>query len=131
MVPTVEIAVRWAASSTPVSASRVTVAVWPTFTLLMSDSLKATVIVIELVLTISANGVAEAEEEEDEELEPPRVPAVVPLVVPVEELDEDPPLDVEDPDAVDIKDVVLEAGIQRWFFHLVELEGASRHAAVD
>ncbi|HEY1522786.1 MAG TPA: hypothetical protein VGF70_07210 [Solirubrobacteraceae bacterium] len=69
----------------------------------MSDSLKASVIVIELVLTISANGVAEAEEEEEEALEPPRLPAVVPLVVPVEELDEDPPLDVEDPEALEVE----------------------------
>ena len=37
-------------------ASMVTVAACPTFTLLMSDSLNATVMVIESVLTISANG---------------------------------------------------------------------------
>ena len=102
MVPTVEMAVTRAASSTPASASSVTVDVWPTFTLLMSDSLKATVIVIELLLTISANGAAEAEEEEDEEVEPPRLPAVVPLELPVAELDEDPLLDVEDPEALEV-----------------------------
>jgi hypothetical protein len=62
----------------------------------MSDSLKATVIDIELVFTISANGVLELLEveppvvEEEDELEPPSPPAVVepvpPLVEPVEEL---------------------------------------------
>jgi hypothetical protein len=61
----------------------------------MSDSLKATVIDIELVFTISANGVLELEVEppvveEEDELEPPRPPAVVepvlPVVEPVEEL---------------------------------------------
>ena len=49
-------------------------AVWPTLTLLMSDSLNATVIVSELVSTISANGLLEL----DEPLEPlelPRLPA--------------------------------------------------------
>jgi hypothetical protein len=106
VVPTVEIALTWAPSSTPVSASSMTVAGWPTLTLLMSDSLRATVIVIELVLTISANGDVELPEvEEDDELEPPRLPAVVPAVPappPVEELDDDPLLDVVDVEALEV-----------------------------
>jgi hypothetical protein len=72
----------------------------------MSDSLRATVIVIELVLTISANGDVELPEvEEDDELEPPRLPAVVPAVPappPVEELDDDPLLDVVDVEALEV-----------------------------
>jgi hypothetical protein len=79
------------------------VADWPTFNLLTSDSLKATVIVIERVLTISTNGEVEvAEPDEDEVLEPPMVPAVVPVVPPVEELDDDPALDVADVEALDV-----------------------------
>jgi hypothetical protein len=73
----------------------------------MSDSLKATVIDIELVFTISANGELELPElevpelelpvvEEEDELEPPRLPAVVPLEPPVVELEDDPLLDVLD-----------------------------------
>ena len=54
-MPSVEIDVTCAASSTPVSASRVTVAAWPSLILEMSDSLKATVIVIFAVLTISTS----------------------------------------------------------------------------
>jgi len=44
----------------------------------MSDSLKATVITIWLVSTISANGELEPEPEDDDEAPPPKVPAVVP-----------------------------------------------------
>ena len=101
MVPTVEIALTWAASDTPVSASSVTVAGWPTLTLLMSDSLKATFIAIELVLTISAKAELELpEDEEDEELEPPRLPAAV---APAEEPDEVPLPDVVDGDAAEVE----------------------------
>jgi hypothetical protein len=79
------------------------VAGWPTLTLLMSDSLKATVIVIVLVLTISANGDAEAPEaEEDEELAPPRLPALVPPPPLGDELEDDPLLDVVDFEALDV-----------------------------
>ena len=51
--PSIEIELTCAASSTPDSASSETVADWPTLTLVMSDSLNATVIVIWLALTIS------------------------------------------------------------------------------
>jgi hypothetical protein len=69
----------------------------------MSDSLKATVIVSELVLTISANGLLELEDPLDalESLDPPRLPAAdVPLValepdpdpeLELDELDDEPP----------------------------------------
>jgi hypothetical protein len=60
----------------------------------MSDSLKATVIVSELVLTISANGLLELEEplEALESLDPPRLPAAdVPLLAP----EPDPELELE------------------------------------
>jgi hypothetical protein len=61
----------------PGSASNVIVAGWPTFTLVMSDSLKATVIVIVPVLTISANDeLDEPPDDEADEPEPPRLPAV-------------------------------------------------------
>ena len=80
-----------------------TVAGWPTWTLLMSDSLNATVIVSELVLTISANPELELLDEED----PPRLPAVVAPLLPLpdeledddELLDEplDPPADTVSP----------------------------------
>jgi hypothetical protein len=76
-----------------VRASRLTVAGWPTLTLLMSDSLKATVIVMLLVLTISAKG--EAEDEDEDELEPPRLPAVAPAPPPVVEADDDPVLEAD------------------------------------
>jgi hypothetical protein len=56
----------------------------------MSDSLKATVIVSELVLTISANPELELLDDED----PPRLPAVSPPV-------EDVPLDVEEDDELE------------------------------
>ena len=74
-------------------------------TLLTSDSLKATVIVILLVLTISANELelpevedelpeAELPEVEDEEVpEPPRPPAVVPEEPVAEEPDDEEPVD--------------------------------------
>jgi hypothetical protein len=56
-----------------------------------------------LVLTISANGEVElAEVEEDEEPELPRLPAVVPVGLLVEELDDDPVLDVVDVEALDV-----------------------------
>jgi hypothetical protein len=74
--------------------------------LLTSDSLRETVIVIELVLTISANGDVELPDvEEDEVLDPPRLPAVVPAappVPPVEEVDDDPVLDVVDAEALEV-----------------------------
>lgn len=71
------------------------VADWPTLTVLMSDSLSATVIDIEPVFTISANGELELLDEDDDELEPPRLPAdaeppaAPPVPVPEEELDEE------------------------------------------
>ena len=99
-MPRVEIAVTRAASSTPVSASSVTVAGCPTLTLEMSDSLKATVIVIDPVSTISTNPVLDDEDEllePVELLEPPRLEPV--LALPVAEdpvlldpVDEDPEL---------------------------------------
>jgi hypothetical protein len=73
----------------------------------MSDSLNATVIVSEFVLTISANPELELLEEEDPD--PPRLPAVAapPVPLPEPELDddeelldeplEDPPADTESP----------------------------------
>ena len=84
-----------------------TVALCPTLSLLTSDSLKATVIVIVLVLAISANGelvLPDVEEEDEVELlEPPTLPAVVPAPPPVDEPVEDEvpldPLDVPDADA--------------------------------
>jgi hypothetical protein len=79
-------------------------------TLLTSDSLKATVIVIVLVLTISTNDEVEPPEvEEDDEPEPPRLPAVVPAALPVEELDDDPPLDVEDAEGLEVEPAVTES----------------------
>ncbi|MGZ6622111.1 MAG: hypothetical protein ACXVHD_21015 [Solirubrobacteraceae bacterium] len=63
----------------------------------MSDSLNATVIVILLVFTISANEVDPPDElEEPEEPEPPRLPAVVPVPPLAEELDEDVLLELLD-----------------------------------
>jgi hypothetical protein len=74
--------------------------------LLTSDSLSDTVIVIELVLTISANDEVElGDVEEDEVLDPPRLPAVVPPVPPVppvEEVEDDPVLDVVDAEALEV-----------------------------
>lgn len=110
MVPIGEIAVTWAPSSTPLRALSVTVAACPTFTLVTSDSLRATVIVIVLELTIWTNGVAVAPAEAEPvplvELEPPRPPAAVvppPPVLPVELLEAEPdaadvePADTESP----------------------------------
>ena len=99
-MPTVEIALTWAASSTPLSASSVTVADWPPFTLLMSDSLKATVIVIVPVFTISANAEPELPDELLDEPEPARLPALPPAL-PEEELDDDDPLELLEPEEVD------------------------------
>lgn len=73
----------------------------------MSDSLKATVIDIVLVSTISANGVLEElppglppELPADDEPEPPR-PPVAPVPPPALPLDAEPPLALEPPlDAV-------------------------------
>ena len=59
----------------------------PTWTLLMSDSLNATVIVSVLVFTISAKPELELEDPEPEEPDPPRLPAVVEPEP--EELDDD------------------------------------------
>ena len=62
--------------------------------LLTSDSLNATVIVILLVFTISANEVELPEEDEEPvepvEPEPPRLPAVVPVAPLADELDDEP-----------------------------------------
>ena len=70
----------------------------PTAILLMSDSLNATVIVSVFVLMISAK----PELDELEELEePPRLPAVTPLPLLPEELDEDPVEEEELPDPPD------------------------------
>jgi hypothetical protein len=78
----------------------------------MSDSLKATVIVIVLVLTISANGELELAEVV-EELEPPRPPAVVPAVPAVDELDEDVLLDVEAVEALAVDPAETESPGER------------------
>jgi hypothetical protein len=76
----------------------------------MSDSLKATVIDIELVLTISANGELELPEvEEEDELELPRPPAVVPPVPPVVVPVVDPVLEVLDVDAVPVEPAETES----------------------
>jgi hypothetical protein len=71
----------------------------------MSDSLSATFIVIELVLTISAKAELEPPEDEEEDEEedepvPPRLPAAVPPV----EVPDDVPL----PDVVDVEAVEVE-----------------------
>jgi hypothetical protein len=70
----------------------VTVVGWPTLMLLMSDSLNATVIVIELVLTISAKPELLEEEEELELLDPEPVELDAPEL-PV--VDDPEPLDPE------------------------------------
>ena len=96
VVPTGEIAVTRAPSSTPVSASGVTVAVCPTFNWSTSDSLKATVIVIVLVLTISANGELALPDDAEDDVEVPEPPTlpVVPEELPAEDPDEvEVPLD--------------------------------------
>ena len=92
VVPTGEIALTCAPSCTPVNASSVIVAAWPTLTLVISDSLNATVIVIVRELTISAKRVVARcleEFEEPEELELPRLPAVVLEFELEEELDDE------------------------------------------
>jgi hypothetical protein len=102
VVPTGEIEVTCAPSSTPLSASGVTVAAFPTFSLLTSDSLNATVIVIVRVLTISANGELELPDDEEDELEvvEPRLPAVAPEEPVVGDADEaEVPLELDVPDA--------------------------------
>ena len=98
---------------------------WPTLTLLMSDSLRETLIVIELVLTISANGELELPVvEDDDELEPPRLPAVVPPVPPVEEPDEAPLLEV-DAVAVEVDPAEMESpGVRLASDTIVPLIGA-------
>jgi hypothetical protein len=74
----------------------------------MSDSLNATVIDIELVLTISAKGELEPvdvdppELEEDDEPEPPRPPAVVVPVPPVVEPEEELALEVLEVDTLPV-----------------------------
>ena len=101
-MPTSEIELTWAASSTPDRASRVTVAGWPTWTLLMSDSLNATVMVSVFVLTISANAEADPDpefeepDEPDEPEPPPRLPAVVPVPLPEELLEDVDPFDEDE-----------------------------------
>jgi hypothetical protein len=91
----VSIEVTLAASSTPVSASSVTVAGCPTLTSLMSDSLNGTVIVKWLVLTISAKPELELLDAPDElDPPPPSPPAVVaPVVAALLE----PELELEEP----------------------------------
>src|SRR5258707_5591542 len=76
----------WAASFLPLSASSVTVAIWPPFTLPISDSLSATRSCIDSRLLITANGVAPEEPEVDDEELPaePVVPVEAP-VAPVED----------------------------------------------
>jgi hypothetical protein len=81
----------------------------------MSDSLKATVIVILLVLTISANGEVEpVEVEEDEELELPRLPAVVAVGLLVEEVVDDPVPEVVDVDALEVEPADTESPGERF-----------------
>jgi hypothetical protein len=55
----------------------------------MSDSLNATVIVILPVLTISANELDPPEAVDEPVVEPPRLPAVVPVPPLAEELDDE------------------------------------------
>jgi hypothetical protein len=87
----------------------VTVAGWPTLILLMSLSLKATVIVIRPVLTISANPELELvdealEPELDAELDPVPDPPSPPAVA-------EPPPAVE-PEPLELEDVPLEAAVE-------------------
>ncbi len=79
-------------------ASSETVAVWPTLSLLMSDSLKATVMVSELVLTISANGLVELDDsvEPVEPLDPPRLPAADVALAPEPEPEPELALELDD-----------------------------------
>jgi hypothetical protein len=66
------------------------------------------------VLTISTNGEEELPEPDEDEDEPvlPRPPVVAPPVVPVVEL-EDPVLDVEEVDAVEVDPAVTESPGER------------------
>lgn len=91
-------------------------------TLLMSDSLKATVIVIVLLLTICANGEVEPVElEEDDELEPPRLPEVDPAPLFVEELDDE----VVDVEALEVDPADTESPGERFASEtIVPLTGA-------
>jgi hypothetical protein len=76
-------------------------AAWPTLILEMSDSLKATVIVIEPVLTISTRPELLDDDEDALLLEPPRLPAVEAEPDPELELELEPELAFElelDPD---------------------------------
>ena len=96
----------------PARASSVTVAGCPTLTLLMSDSLNATVIVSVSVLTISAN--PELDPLDDDDPDPPRLPAVAapPAAEPLpDELEEDDELDelLEEPPDTVSPDVRLES----------------------
>jgi hypothetical protein len=122
VVPRVEIAVTWAPSSTPLSASSVTVAGWWTLILLTSDSLKATVIVSVWVLTISTNPVDD-DEPLELLLEPPRLPAL--LLPRLEELDDplepellealDPPADTSLPGEIASTETTVPVlGAYRW-----------------
>jgi hypothetical protein len=75
----------------------------------MSDSLNATVIVIVLLFTISANAEPEPldEPEPPDEVEPPRLPAVAlapELGEELEELDDELPLELLEPAEVDPAD---------------------------
>jgi hypothetical protein len=118
----VEIAVTCAPSSTPVRASSVTVAVWPTLTLLMSDSLNATVMVIVCALTISAKPL---DDELLAVLVPPRLPA---LLLPALEEPEDPE-DAEVPEPLELLDPLDETsspGEMSWTEITVPVAGAYR-----
>ena len=88
-MPTGEIELTFAPSSTPLSASIDTVAGWPTLIEPMSDSLSATVIVIVSVLISSANPELLDELELDEE--PRLAAAIAPMPLPPEldELDDE------------------------------------------
>jgi hypothetical protein len=80
----------------------------------MSDSLNATVIVIVLVLTISANGELEpVDVEADDELEPPSPPAVVPVPPGAEELDDDPLPELVAVEAFDVDPADTESPVVR------------------
>lgn len=70
-------------------------------------------------MTISANGDAELVEVDEDEFEPvpepelPRLPAVVEVAVPVDELDDDPVLDVLDVEALDVDPADIESPGER------------------
>src|ERR1700733_12954923 len=79
-------------------AGRERVAVGPPLSWLMSDSLKATVMVSELVLTISANGLVELDDpvEPVEPLDPPRLPAADVALAPEPEPEPELALELDD-----------------------------------